>query len=157
MPNMKEMVDDFLAQKRIAVVGVSRGTESPANGIYKKLRDTGYTVYPINPNAQTLEGDPAYPDVKSTPYKPDGVVIVTRPEETDKVVRDCAEAGIQRVWIHCSLVGHGSSASETAVQFCHENNITVIPSGCPFMYCKPVDPFHAGMRWFMRVTGKLPQ
>jgi uncharacterized protein len=155
MPTMKEKVDDFLAQKRIAVVGVARDGLSPANGIYRKLKAEGHQVYAINPNAQTLEGDPAYPNVKSAPEKLDGVVIVTTPDVTEKVVHDCVEAGVPRVWIHNSFT-HGSSFSETAVKYAEEHNLTVIPAGCPMMYGPKADVFHKGICWFMRVTGKIP-
>ncbi len=157
MPTMKEMTNDFLAQKRIAVAGMSRSGKSPANGIYKKLKESGHTVYAINPNAKMIDGDPCYADLQSTPEKADGVMIVTKPALTEQIVRQCAEAGISRVWIHCSLIVHGSSASEAAVEFCEANHITVIPGGCPMMYDEPVDFFHKGMRGFMRLTGKLPQ
>ncbi|MCB9454228.1 MAG: CoA-binding protein [Anaerolineaceae bacterium] len=156
MPTMQEMVTDFLAQKRIAVAGVSRDGAATGNSIYKKLKDEGYEVFAINPHATTIGDDPCYPDVKSTPVPVDTVMIVTKPSDTDRVVRDCAEAGIKRVWMHCSVM-HGSSASETAIQFGQEHGITVIPSGCPFMYCEPVDFFHKGMRWWMNRTNKLPK
>lgn len=157
MSTMKEMVTDFLAQKRIAVAGVSRNTGETANSIYKKLKDEGYEVFAINPNADMVEGDPCYPDVKSTPVPVDAVMIVTKPEITDVIVRDCAEAGIKRVWMHCSVMHGVRSTSDIAVQFCHDNGIMVIPTGCPYMYCEPVDFFHKGMRWWMNRTGKLPK
>lgn len=157
MATMQEMVQDFLAQKRIAVAGVSRNPNETANMIYKKLRDTGHEVYAINPNTENIDGQPCYPDVKSTPFPPDAVMIVTKREVTDQIVHDCAEAGIKRVWMHCSVMHGVRSTSETAVQFCKDNGITVIPSGCPFMYCEPVDIFHKGMRWWMNRQGTLPK
>lgn len=157
MPTMEALVQDFLAQKRIAVAGVSRKSGQTPNMIYQKLKDTGHEVYAINPNAQMVEGDPCYPDVKSTPARPDGVMIVTRPELTEKIVRDCAEAGITRVWMHCSLLHGARSTSDTAVKFCEEHGISVIPSGCPMMYAAPVDFAHKCMKWMMRVMGRLPK
>ncbi len=148
-------MNDFLAQKRIAVAGVSREGEGTANLIYDKLKSTGHTVYAINPNAEMIGGEPCYPDVKSTPEKPDAVMIVTKPEVTDKIVRDCAEAGIKRVWMHCSLFHGVRSTSDSAVEFCRANGISVIPTGCPMMYDAPVDFGHRFMKWWMRRTGKL--
>jgi uncharacterized protein len=155
MPTMKELVSDFLSQKRIAVVGVARDGASPANAIYKKLKAEGHAVYAVNPNAETLEGDPAYPDVKSTPEKLDGVVIVTTSDVTEQIVRQCVEAGIQRVWIHNSF-SHGSSLSDGAVKYAYQHNLKLIAAGCPMMYGEKADVFHKGMCWFMRVTGKIP-
>ena len=156
MPTMNEMVNDFLAQKRIGVAGVSRGGQSPANAIYKKLKQEGHHVYAINPNADMLEGDKAYANVKSTPEKLDGVVIVTTPEVSKQVVEDCAEAGISRVWLHGSFA-HGSSVTEEAVKFGQEHHVTVIAGGCPMMYGPKADIFHKGMCWWMKTTGKLPK
>lgn len=155
MPDIQQLVDDFLAQKRIAVVGVSRSKDGTANLIYKRLRDTGHEVYAINPNAQSVEGEPCYPDVKSTPQPVDAVMIVTRPDVTDQVVRECAEAGIKRVWMHCSPMHGLRSTSDSAVQFAREHGMTVIPSGCPLMFAGNVDFGHRFMKWWMKRSGKL--
>ncbi len=145
---------EFLAQKRIAVVGVRGSKDDAANGIFRKLRDAGYAVFPVNPNTDTAEGVTCYPNVQAIPDGVEGVVIVTRPEITDQVVRDCAEAGVKYVWMHS---GMGNSVSESAVQFCRKNGIEVIPGACPFMYCEPVDMFHKCFRWILGTFGKLPK
>jgi predicted CoA-binding protein len=155
MPTLNEMVDDFLGQQYIAVAGVSRGGQSPANAIYNKLKREGHTVYALNPNADRVEGDQAYPNVNATPHKPDGVVIVTNPELTDKIVHECVEAGIPRIWIHSSFA-HGSSMNDAAVQYGQEHGVQVIAGGCPLMFGTSPDLFHKGLRWWMRRTGKLP-
>lgn len=155
MSTLSEAVSDFLAQKRIAVAGVSRNEGQAANTVYKKLRDAGYQVFPVNPKAEEVEGDPCYADIKSIPGGVDGVVIATPPQATDQVVRECAEAGISRIWMHRSF-GEGSVSSE-AIDFCRENNITVIPGGCPMMFCEPVDFGHKCIRWILNLTGGLPK
>lgn len=155
MPTLEETVGDFLAQKRIAVAGVSRSGREAANLIYRKLRSRGYLVFAINPNSEEVEGDICYPDLKSIPGGVDGIVIATHPKVTDQIVRECAELGISRMWIHRSF-GNGS-VSEAAVDFCRENNLTVIPGGCPMMYCEPVDIGHKCMRWVLNLTGGLPK
>ena len=157
MATLNEIVDDFLAQKRIAVAGVSRRRHNAANMIYRKLRKTGYQVFAINPKVETVEGDPCYPDLKSVPEKTDGLVIVTRPEVAEQLVRQCAEVGIPRVWMHRSLGFMGTSVSKQAVEFCRENSMTVIPGGCPMMFCKPVDFAHTCLHWMLKLTGGLPK
>ncbi len=157
MATLNEIVDDFLAQKRIAVAGVSRRRHNAANMIYRKLRKTGYQVFAINPKVETVEGDPCYPDLKSVPEKTDGLVIVTRPEVAEQLVRQCAEVGIPRVWMHRSLGFMGTSVSKQAVEFCRENGMTVIPGGCPMMFCKPVDFAHTCLHWMLKLTGGLPK
>ena len=154
MTTTTAMAQDFLAQHRIAVAGVSRTENDAANSIYRKLRDNDYTVFAVNPNTETVEGDPCYPDLTSIPDGVDGVVIVTRPEVTERIVRECLDLGVTRVWIHRSFMGN--SASDAAVQFCQENGIQVIPGGCPMMFCAP-DFGHRCMKWLMQASGSLPK
>ena len=155
--NTPTNVQDFLAQKRIAVAGVSRDDRGhPAgNLIYRRLKSTGHDVFAVNPNTPTFEGDRCYPDLKSIPGGVDGVVIVTRPETTARIVRDCSDAGVRRVWMHESLV-KGSSVSSDAVEYCRAHGIGVIAGGCPMMYGDGVDFGHTCMRWVLKLKGKLP-
>lgn len=156
MMTLNAKITDFLAQKRIAVAGVSRQAKGEAaNLIYSKLRDSGYNVFPVNPNAEMVEGDRCYPNLKAISPPVDGVVIATRPEVAEQLVRECAEIGVTRVWMHRSF-GTGS-VSEAATKFCQDNHITVIPGGCPMMFCQPVDFGHKCMRWILKLTGGLPQ
>lgn len=155
--SLESKVRDFLAQKRIAIAGVSRHhSNHPAgNLIYRRLKKTGHDVFAVNPNMQTFEGDRCYPDLGSIPDGVDGVVIITRPEITEQIVHDCNEAGVRRVWMHRSMAA-GSSVSPEAVEYCNQHNISVIAGACPMMYGDGVDFGHMCQRWFMGVTGALP-
>jgi uncharacterized protein len=155
---LQEKVDDFLSQQRIAVAGVSRNSGSPgaANAIYRRLRENGYTVYAINPNAEQVEGDKCYHTVKDIPEKVDGIVIATPESATDQIVHDCAEKGVKRVWMHNGLHSLGTSVSESAVEFCQQNNISVIAGACPLMFGKPSDGFHRFIGKTLNFFGKLP-
>jgi predicted CoA-binding protein len=165
MPTVDSLVKDFLSQKCIAVAGVSRSREDAANSIYRKLRGAGYRVYAINPNTTVFDGDPCYPDLKALPEQVEGVVIVTRPKIAEQIVRQCVELQIPRVWMHCSLgtspklgkklAASITSVSEEAIRLCRENNIAVIPGGCPMMFCEPVDFGHKCMRWSLRLLGSM--
>jgi len=157
MFTFQDAVEDFLSQERIAISGVSGTSEKTGNYIYKRLQQSGHTVYAVNPSLEKYGDDPCYPDLASIPEKVDGVVIVTRPEITEQIVRQCAELGIPRVWMHRSMEMLGSSVSDEAVEFCKQNGITVIPGGCPMMFLEPVDFGHKCMRWVLNVTGKLPE
>jgi len=150
-------VQDFLAQKRIAVAGVSRDDRSHPVGnlIYRRLKSTGHDVFAVSPYMQTFDGDRCYPDVRSIPGGVDGVVIVTRPETTARIVRDCNDAGIRRVWMHQSS-GKRSSVSPEAVEYCRQHDISVIAGACPMMYGAGVDFGHRCMRWILTLTGGLP-
>ncbi len=154
---LQAKVDDFLAQKRIAVAGVSRDhSHHPVgNLIYGRLKKTGHEVFAVNPKLPSFEGDRCYPDVRSIPGGVDGVVIITRPEITERIVRDCGVAGVRRVWMHHSG-GKGSSVSPEAVAYCREHDMDVIAGACPMMFGPGVDFGHRCTRWFLALTGKLP-
>lgn len=151
-------VNDFLSQKRIAVAGVSRSQKSAgaANGIYRRLKEVGYEVFAVNPNAEKVEGDTCYPNLKAIPGGVDGVIIATRSDATDQLVRDCAEAGIKRVWMHDGIHAFGTSVSKDAVEFCKEHDISVIAGACPLMFGKPSDGFHRFIRQCTGLFGRLP-
>jgi uncharacterized protein len=143
---LRAAAEEFLSHHRIAVAGVSRDEKQPANLIYE--------AFAVNPNATEVEGDRCFAGVKAVPSRLDGVVVVTTPEVAEHVVEDCAEAGVERVWLHRGL-GPGS-VSNKAVAFCHEHGMTVIPGGCPNMFGATADPGHKCMRSVLRLTRKLP-
>ena len=156
---LQTKVDDFLTQRRIAVAGVSRNNSHHPVGnlIYRRLKTSGHEVFPVNPHMRTFEGDPCYPDLRSIAGGVDGVVIVTRPETTERIVRDCGDVGVRRVWMHQSLGRNASSVSPAAVEYCREHDISLIAGACPMMFGDGVDLGHACMRWILRVTGGLPR
>ena len=155
--NIKTQSEDFLAQKRIAVVGVSRN-QGTGNGILKALKGRGYEVVPVNPNATEVEGQKCYPNIKEIPGEVNAVVIVTRPDVTEKVAQECVEVGVDHVWMHYNaLFGESnSSVSEEAAEYCRQNGINVIAGGCPLMFGEGADIGHKCMRWLLGITGKLP-
>jgi predicted CoA-binding protein len=154
---LETKISDFLSQKRIAVAGVSRNkSHHPAgNLIYRRLKDTGHDVFAVNPHMTTFDGSRCYPDLKSIPGGVDGVVIITRPETTARIVHECADAGVRRVWMHSSAA-KGSSVSPDAVEFCRQHDISVIAGACPMMYGPGVDFGHTCMRLILKLTGGLP-
>ena len=139
MQSVKEAASEFLATKRVAVTGVSRTPKTHgSNTVYRRLRDRGYDVFAVNPNADTVEGDPAYQDLKSIPGGVDAVVIGTRPELAEGTMRECADLGIKRVWMHR---GPGAgSVSPIATGYGRQHGITVIDGGCPLWFA-PVSDF----------------
>lgn len=150
MATIKEAASEFLSHKRVAVTGVSRKPKNHgSNTVYKRLRQRGYMVFAVNPNADEVEGDPAYHDLKSVPGGVEAVVIGTRPEIAEQTMRECAELGIKHVWMHW---GSGAtSVSAPATEYGREHGITVIDGGCPCMFDPTADFGHKLMR---RVYGR---
>jgi predicted CoA-binding protein len=153
---IKDAATRFLGTKRIAVTGVSR---TPAghgsNIVYQRLKDRGYDVVAVNPNTDTVEGDPAYPSLSSIPGGVDSVVIGTRPEIAEKTMAECVDLGIRHVWMHRSF-GAGS-VSQAAAAFGREHGVEVIDGGCPLMFDPTADTGHKVMRWMCTVTGSVPR
>jgi len=156
MTSVKEAAATFLASKRIAVTGVSRnGGGHGSNAVYKRLRDRGYEVFAVNPNADTVEGDRAYHHLADIPDGVDAVVIATRPEQAEATVRECNDLGIKQVWMHRGP-GPGSVCDEATV-FGREHGMTVIDGGCPLMFDPTADVAHKVMRFVMTRTGRVPK
>ena len=156
MPTMKSAAAQFLAQKRIAVTGVSRHpSEHAGNFVYLRLRQRGYQVFAVNPNAQEIEGDRCYPDLRSIPGGVDAVVISTRPEHADATMRECVDLGIRHVWMHRAF-GEGSVSAEAAA-FGRECGIAVIDGGCPCMFAPTADFGHRVMCFIFTLAGSVPR
>jgi predicted CoA-binding protein len=145
MPTIREAAAAFLANKRIAVTGVSRKPQGHgANTVFKRLRDRGYDVFAVNPNADEVEGATSYHDLKSIPGRVDAVVIGTRPATAEDTMRECVELDIKHVWMHR---GPGTgSVSPTATRYGREHGIAVIDGGCPLMFDGTADFGHRIMR-----------
>lgn len=151
MTTLEVLVEDFLKQKRIAVVGVSDQRDTGCNMAYEHFKDAGYEVIPVNPRLSEYDGYPCYADIVSIPEKPDAVFILTNPKVTDQIVDQCIEQGVEYVWMHCmmgtkpGLVQGMTSVSQDAVQKCREHGIKVIPGSCPNQFLNP-DFGHRMMR-----------
>jgi predicted CoA-binding protein len=158
MPKLDTMVQDFLAQKRIAVVGVSDKRETGCNAAYTKFKEAGYEVFAVNPRIVSFQGDACYPDLASLPTKPDAVFILANPKVTDQIVQQCVDLGVKHVWMHCmmgtkpGLAASMTSVSQSAVDVCKANGITVIPGSCPNQYLNP-DGGHKFMKGMFGLFG----
>lgn len=153
---IKQAATDFLEHKRIAVTGVSRTPGSHgSNVVCQRLRDRGYEVFAVNPNADQVEGDTCYHDLKSIPGGVDAVVIATNPMHAAATMQECHELGINNVWMHRAF-GEGS-VSDAATRFGREHGITVIDGGCPLMFEPCSDAGHKALRFVFTLAGHAPK
>ena len=156
MPTIKDAASEFLAHKRVAVTGVSRTPSGHgSNVVYQRLRKRGYDVFAVNPNADEVEGDPCYHDLKSIPDGVEAVVIGTRPEVAESTVREADELGIKYIWMHRGP-GEGSVSPEAAA-YGREHGMLVIDGGCPLMFGPTGDFGHKCMRGILSLTGNVPR
>lgn len=153
MSHVAEQITDFLRGRRIAVAGVSRSAGSAANAVFRKLQDSGYDVFPVNPNASEVEDAKCFPNLGSVPGELDGIVVATHPEVSVDVVRQAIERGVPRIWLHRSF-GRGS-VSDAAVREYASHGVRCIVGGCPLMYHEPVDFGHRCMRWWLDRRGRI--
>jgi predicted CoA-binding protein len=154
MQNVEEAASAFLASRRVAITGVSRTPKTHGGDtVYKRLRERGYEVFAVNPNAAEVEGDRCYRDLGSIPGGVDAVVIGTRPAIAEETMRECAELGIEHVWMHWG--GGASSVSPAATEYGRRHGITVIDGGCPLMFAPVADVGHKVMRVVRR--GRVPK
>ena len=154
---IKEAAGHFLAHRRIAVAGVSRVADGAhsGNAVYQRLRERGFEVFAVNPNADEVEGDKCYHHLSEIPDGVDAVVIATAPKDSASVMQDCIDLGIKSVWIHRSF-GKGSY-SKLAEQVGREAGIEVIPGGCPLMFDPCDDGAHRVMKTILTWTGSVPK
>jgi len=121
----KELIRQFLTKENIfAIVGVSKDQKKFGNQVYRDLKNSGYHVYPINPNTSEILGDKCYPNLESLPVKPDVVDIVVPPKITEIIVKKCKELGITKIWMQ------PGSESPNAIKYCKENGIDLIYNAC---------------------------
>jgi predicted CoA-binding protein len=122
---MKSIIDEFLNKKNIfAVVGVSRNKEKYGNKVYTDLKKAGYVVYPINPKIDKINGIKYYAKLKDLPKKPDVVNIVVPSEIAIKIVKECKELGINKIWMQ------PGSQSEESIEYCNKNKINLLHDIC---------------------------
>jgi uncharacterized protein len=151
-----EAASEFLSNKRIAVTGVSRNPQGHgSNVVYQRLRERGYEVFAVNPNAEEVEGDRCYASLKSIPGGVSAVVIGTRPERAEATMHECVELGIKHVWMHRSV--GGGSVSKAATDYGLQQGVAVIPGGCPLMFEPVDDGGHRAMRFVFTLTGAVPR
>jgi predicted CoA-binding protein len=149
--NTKAEIEGFLAQKTLALVGLSRDEKAFSAAVNRELKAKGYRTIPVNPNAKTIAGDTCYPSLAAVPEKVGGVVIFTQPGLSEKVVREAAAARISRVWLQ------QGAQSDAAVEAAREKGLGVVCGKCILMFAEPVGSFHSVHRWFAKIFGQLPK
>lgn len=147
----KIAVEDFVAQRTLALVGVSRSGKKFGNLALKALKEKGYRVFPVHPRAEMIDGERCYPSLSALPERVEAALVVVPPGETERVVREAAAAGITRVWLQ------QGAESLDAIRFCEENHVAVIHGECVLMFAPPVKSFHRAHRWMWKILGKLPR
>jgi uncharacterized protein len=155
MESIRSAAAEFLTHKRVAVTGVSRNAGSHgSNVVYTRLKERGYDVFPVNPNADQIDGDTCFPDLHAIPGGVEAVVIGTRPERAQATIEECEDLGIKDVWMHRSF--GGGSVSEEAAEYGRQHGMTVIDGGCPLMFEPTSDRGHKVIKMVCRMNHHMP-
>jgi len=148
-PKMNPNIQSFIESKTIAVVGASSAKKKFGNAVFRGLKEKNYTVYPVNPNAEEIEGDKSYPDLKSIPVDIEAAIVVTSPEKAEGVVEDALEKGVRKIWFQ-----QGADFTR-AVEKAEKAGLGVVSKKCIFLYAPPVSGGHAFHRFLVKLFGKL--
>jgi predicted CoA-binding protein len=151
MINNRITIDEFMALKSIAIVGVSRNKDKFGNAIYRDLKAKGYKVMAVNPKLDMAEGDRCYAGLGALPEKAEGVVIVISPVETIPVIEEAARLGIKYIWLQ-----QGANSPEGEAK-CQELGLNVVSGECIFMFLEPVQSIHGFHRFIWKLFGKMPK
>jgi len=154
MTTLKQ-VEDFLALKRVAVVGVSRNPKDFTRVMWDEFRQRRYDAIPVNPNVNEIDGQRCYASVKDIQPPVEGALIMTSKKATDQVVRDCAEAGIKHVWMYGGMAP--GAATDTAVALAEEKGIDTVKGLCPYMFLPDTPAFHSPHRVWKKLTRTFPR
>lgn len=150
-----ETVEGFLARKRVAMVGLSRNPKDFSAVLFRELCAKGYEVVPVNPQATEVQGRRCFGRVQEITPPVDAVLLMTKPDVTERVVEDCAAAGVRWVWMH--RAGGKGAVSEKALKFCHERGMRVVAGECPFMFLDNTGAVHRWHGWWRKILGSYPQ
>jgi uncharacterized protein len=155
MATTRKQVDDFLALRRIAFVGISTNPKAFSRGLWHELEKRGYEVVPVNSAVTELDGTPVHARIQDIQPPVQGALLMTAPKVTEQIVRDCAEVGIRSVWMYRSM-GVGS-VSQKAIEFCEANGISVVAGQCPYMFLPKSPVFHQLHALGKRLAGSYPK
>ncbi|HKT86869.1 MAG TPA: CoA-binding protein [Candidatus Sulfotelmatobacter sp.] len=150
-----DAIEQFLALKRFAMVGISRDPKDFSVSLFEELCRHGYDVVPVNPKTPNVQGKSCYARVQDIQPPVEAALLMTSPAHTEAVVADCAAAGIRKIWMY-RAAGAGA-VSEKAVEFCREHGMEVIPGECPFMFLPHAGGVHRLHGFFRKITGRFPK
>jgi hypothetical protein len=150
MKASQSAIREVLAERTMALVGISRSGKKIGNAIYRELTGKGYKILPIHPQAENIEGALCYRSIDSLPEKAGAVVICVPPTQTGQVVQQAYEAGITKVWLQ------QGAESYDAIRFCESHQMTTVHGQCILMFAEPVHGFHGFHRWVWKMIGKYP-
>lgn len=146
---MDPKITEFIQQKKLALVGASRDGKSFGNLAAKELRERGYEVLLVHPQATQIDGQACYAGLPAVRGQVGGVIVCVPPAQAEGVLRQAAELGMLRVWLQQGAQTPQLEALGASL------GLEMVSGKCILMYAEPVRSFHRWHRGFMKLIGKL--
>jgi predicted CoA-binding protein len=146
---MNPLIEQFVSQKRIAVVGMSRSGKKFGNTVAKELKAKGYEIYPVHPEVAEIDGFACSPSLSSLGGKIDAVWISVSPAKVSPVLSEAAEIGLKNIWLQ-----QGAWSKEVQ-QTIDQLNLSVVSKKCIMMYAPLVKSVHKFHRTIKGIFGGL--
>jgi predicted CoA-binding protein len=150
-----DQINEFLALKRVAVVGVSRNEKETSRMLWQELRQRRYDAIPVNPATSEIDGKPCYATVRDIEPPVDGALIMTTPAAAEQVLEDCADAGIRHVWLYGGL--GGGAANPTTIAAADRLGLDAVAGHCPYMFLPGTAAIHSIHAFGKKLTGSYPK
>jgi predicted CoA-binding protein len=144
-------INDFLSVKEMAIAGASRNKKKFGGMVFQELKEKGYKLYPVNPNAETIDEIQCYKTVSELPSAATNLYIVTPKANTAQIIKEAISKGIQNIWIQ------QQSDSSEALELAKANGINLIYGECIIMFISPKQSFHKIHRFIRNIFGGMPK
>lgn len=151
MKTSKASISTFLGARRLAIAGVSRDPKKFGYTVMNKLKETGFTIFLVHPELDTLFGEPCYRNVSLLPDDIGGMLVLTPKTQTLSIVEETVKKGIPNLWIQ------QMSETPESIEYAREKPINLVTGKCILMFAQPVEGFHKFHRTLMRLFGRLPK
>ena len=151
---MLRLIEEFLAIKRFAMVGVSRNERDFSRRLYSEFLDRGYEVIPVNPLAQEIGHRECYRQIRDIRPGVSSALLMTPPGILEDVLQNCADAGVTLAWIY-GITGE-KNYRRSIEQAREKFGMKVIAGYCPYMFLPSASLFHRFHGAVWKFTGKYP-
>jgi uncharacterized protein len=149
MTTLKQ-INDFLESQPIALVGVSRNPKKFGYTAFKELKEKGMKIIPVNPQADEIMGEKVFSNVTALPSDVQGIIILTKKNQTIGVIREAKEKGIKQIWIQ------QMADTKEAIDELKGTDINFITGECILMHFKP-HSIHKLHGKIMKFFGRYPK
>jgi len=145
---MDQAIEEFVKEKRIAILGVSRSGKKFGNIVYTELKQRGYQPVIVHPEASEINGDRCYASLGELQGQVDSVLICLPPHKSAQALHDAAAVGLTKIWI-----SQGADSPEVQA-VARDLGLHPVTGKCILMYAQPVQGFHNFHRLFAKLIGQ---